>query len=49
MRALMLACAGLLAAGVPAAAQEFTTLKGHGGPVMGIDLNPETASRHGQL
>ncbi|KRS11459.1 cytochrome C [Roseovarius atlanticus] len=42
MRALVLVCAGLLAAGAPAAAQEFTTLKGHGGPVMGIDVNPET-------
>ncbi len=42
MRALVLVCAGLLAAGAPAAAQEFTTLKGHGGPVMGIDVSPET-------
>lgn len=42
MRSLVLACAGLLAAGAPAAAQDFTTLKGHGGPVMGIDVNPAT-------
>lgn len=41
MRAALLACLGLLAAGAPAA-QEFTTLKGHGGPVMGLDVNPET-------
>ncbi len=30
---------GLLAA--PGAAQEFTTLKGHGGPVMGLDVAPD--------
>ncbi|MFN3209448.1 MAG: c-type cytochrome [Roseovarius sp.] len=42
MRAFVLACAGLLSAGAPVAAQEFTTLKGHGGPVMGIDVHPET-------
>ncbi len=41
MRAIVLACAGLLAAGAPAA-QEFTTLKGHGGPVMGLDVHPAT-------
>ena len=37
--------AGFLALGVaafPAAAQEFTTLKGHGGPVMGLDVNDTT-------
>src|SRR6056297_1545235 len=27
---------------VGAAAQQFTTLKGHGGPVMGLDVNPAT-------
>ncbi|SLN40425.1 Cytochrome c2 precursor [Roseovarius litorisediminis] len=27
---------------VPGAAQEFSTLKGHGGPIMDINVNPET-------
>ena len=31
----------LLAAAGPLAAQEFTTLKGHGGPIMGIAISPE--------
>lgn len=31
-----------LAAAVPAAGQGFTTLKGHGGPVMGISVEPVT-------
>ncbi|MFB9149699.1 c-type cytochrome [Roseovarius ramblicola] len=36
--------AGLwLMAAVPAAAQEFTTLKGHGGPVMGLTVLPDGA------
>lgn len=26
---------------VPTAAQEFTTLKGHGGPIMGLSVSPE--------
>ncbi|MGX9356141.1 c-type cytochrome [Roseobacteraceae bacterium S113] len=26
---------------VPALAQDFTTLKGHGGPIMGLDVSPE--------
>ncbi len=26
---------------VPASAQEFTTLKGHGGPIMGISVSPD--------
>ncbi len=34
--------AGLAVAALPAAAQEFTTLKGHGGPVMGLDVHEGT-------
>lgn len=41
MRALAAMFTIFLAAG-PLAAQEFTTLKGHGGPVMGLAVNPET-------
>lgn len=40
-RAGLLAVWALVAA-VPAAGQGFTTLKGHGGPVMGISVNPAT-------
>ena len=32
---LVLLCAG------PVVAQEFTTLKGHGGPIMGLDVSPD--------
>lgn len=38
-RALFL---GLICAALPVQAQEFTTLKGHGGPVMDISVHPET-------
>ncbi|UWQ80367.1 c-type cytochrome [Leisingera sp. S132] len=31
----------LILTALPAAAQEFTTLKGHGGPVMGIAVSPQ--------
>ncbi|MEO1138516.1 MAG: c-type cytochrome [Pseudomonadota bacterium] len=41
MRALVAVSLILLTAG-PLAAQEFTTLKGHGGPVMGVAVHPET-------
>ena len=36
------AVAGLVlaAAGLPGAAQEFSTLKGHGGPIMGVAVSP---------
>lgn len=33
---------GLLGGALPAAAQEFTTLKGHGGPIMDIAVDAET-------
>lgn len=40
MRALI---AGLwLVAAAPATSAEFTTLKGHGGPIMGLAVNPQT-------
>jgi cytochrome c len=42
MRHLWVGLVALLAAAIPAAAQEFTTLKGHGGPVMGLDVEPVT-------
>ncbi|MEO3416986.1 c-type cytochrome [Roseovarius sp. CAU 1744] len=41
MRALALSLGLICAAGF-GAAQEFTTLKGHGGPVMDISVHPET-------
>jgi len=41
MRTLFAAIAVICAA-QSAGAQEFTTLKGHGGPVMGLDVHPET-------
>ncbi|WP_317057144.1 c-type cytochrome [Roseovarius rhodophyticola] len=41
MRALAAMLITFLAAG-PLAAQDFTTLKGHGGPVMGLAVHPET-------
>ena len=41
MRALTLSL-GLICAAVTGAAQEFTTLKGHGGPIMDIAVNAET-------
>ena len=43
MRALMLGlwCLGLAGA-TPLAANDFTTLKGHGGPVMGLAVQPDT-------
>ncbi|WP_299693693.1 c-type cytochrome [uncultured Tateyamaria sp.] len=33
----------LLCLALPAAAQEFTTYKGHGGPVMALDVSPDGA------
>ena len=33
--------AALLALTMPAFAQEFTTFKGHGGPIMALDVSPE--------
>ncbi|WP_135501235.1 c-type cytochrome [Roseovarius aestuariivivens] len=44
MRARLASLLGFLAvAGLtPAAAQDFTTLKGHGGPVMGLDVHDVT-------
>ncbi len=41
MRALALSLGLICAAGL-GAAQEFTTLKGHGGPIMDITVHPET-------
>ncbi|WP_375258013.1 WD40 repeat domain-containing protein, partial [Citreimonas sp.] len=38
-KALLSAVIGICAAG-SLAAQDFTTLKGHGGPVMGLDVSP---------
>lgn len=38
MRRVAALCLALAA--LPAAAQEFTTLKGHGGPVMALDISP---------
>ena len=37
----LLAVAALLASLSPAWAQDFTTLKGHGGPIMGIATTPD--------
>ncbi|WP_300548440.1 c-type cytochrome [Roseovarius sp.] len=37
-----LLCLGLVAVAPPLAAQEFTTLKGHGGPIMGIAVHDRT-------
>ena len=42
MRAFRASCIVLLLAVLPAASQQFTTLKGHGGPVMGIAVNHAT-------
>lgn len=42
MRHLAAGLLAVLAAAIPVAAQEFTTLKGHGGPVMGLDVHPVT-------
>jgi len=44
MRALAIAlwCLGLAAMTPPLAAQDFTTLKGHGGPIMGLAVNDQT-------
>lgn len=43
MRALVLGLGMLgLVGAMPLAAQEFTTLKGHGGPVMGLSVLPES-------
>src|SRR6056297_433914 len=42
MRALGAGCLILLLAAFPAASQQFTALKGHGGPVMGIAVNHAT-------
>jgi cytochrome c len=42
MRAFCACLAVLFLAAVPAASQQFTTLKGHGGPVMGIAVNEDT-------
>ena len=41
MRALALSL-GLICAAATSAAQEFTTLKGHGGPIMDVAVNPVT-------
>jgi cytochrome c len=42
MRALVTSLLMSLMAAFPAASQQFTTLKGHGGPVMGIAVSTET-------
>ncbi|WP_306153059.1 c-type cytochrome [Roseovarius sp. MMSF_3281] len=42
MRVLWASLIALLLAAFPAASQQFTTLKGHGGPVMGIGVNTST-------
>lgn len=42
MRALGAGCLILLLAALPVASQQFTTLKGHGGPVMGIAVDHST-------
>jgi cytochrome c len=42
MRAFCACLASFFLAAVPAASQQFTTLKGHGGPVMGIAVNDDT-------
>ncbi|WP_294622928.1 c-type cytochrome [uncultured Roseovarius sp.] len=42
MRALGAYFTVFFLAAVPAASQQFTTLKGHGGPVMGIAVNEDT-------
>lgn len=42
MRTLVAIGAVLLAVGSSLTAQEFTTLKGHGGPVMGLAVHPQT-------
>lgn len=40
--AIGLCCLGLVVIASPLAAQDFTTLKGHGGPIMGIAVNDQT-------
>ena len=42
MRARALFLVGLICAAMPTQSQEFTTLKGHGGPIMDISVNAET-------
>lgn len=42
MRSIAVTCLALSVAASTAVAQEFTTLKGHGGPIMGISVNGET-------
>lgn len=41
MRVLRAAGLALMLSLAPAAAQDFTTLKGHGGPIMGLAVSPE--------
>ena len=38
---LAVACAVLFSCATSVVAQGFTTLKGHGGPIMGVDVGPD--------